>query len=71
MNVIIFYTNIAAEHDVQVLTPALETIPDMIRWTVDLDDVDKVLRIVAMSDISSEIQQTLFAHGYQGCAVPV
>lgn len=71
MTVVIFYTNITAEHDVQRLAPALENIPGIIRWTVDLDDSDKVLRVVALSDIASDILQLLQAHGYCGWNVPV
>ena len=43
--VLVFKTNISSDHEVQQLTRVLASEKKIIRWNIDREDVDKVLRI--------------------------
>lgn len=64
MEVLIFYTNVSDRRDIENISPAINKIDGIKQWTVDTDDCDKVLRILAASDISSKIELTLKTSGY-------
>ena len=64
MNILIFKTNISYKKHVAHIRPHLEAIPDVNRWTVDLHDVDKVLRIESNSLTPATIQHVVKQAGY-------
>lgn len=64
MEVLIFYTNINDAVDIRNISTALNTITGIEKWTVDTDDCDKVLRILAATDITIKIEKTLKTKGY-------
>lgn len=43
--VMIFKTNLHSKKEVREIGPLLESIPDIVEWSVDTEDIDKVLRI--------------------------
>lgn len=64
MEVLLFSTNINTAGDVAQLSPAFDTLAGVQRWTIDTSDCDKVLRIVAVDDISAQIELLLYKQGY-------
>lgn len=45
LEVMIFKTNLLGRKEVRQIAPLLEAIPELVEWSVDTEDVDKVLRI--------------------------
>ncbi|WP_420551410.1 hypothetical protein [Tenacibaculum aiptasiae] len=45
MEPLIFQTNIDSEKKVQSLEPILNKHPDIFKWSIDIEDIDNVLRI--------------------------
>lgn len=43
--VLIFRTSINRKKDVRLLMPMLNAFPEIIKWNVDISDIDNVLRI--------------------------
>jgi hypothetical protein len=43
--VLVFKTNISSDSDVGKVSHALTSESNIVRWTIDRDDVDKVLRV--------------------------
>lgn len=64
MNILIFKTNISYKKNVAHIKPHLEAIPEVNRWTIDLHDIDKVLRIESGSLTHATIQQVIKRAGY-------
>jgi copper chaperone CopZ len=64
MDIMIFKTNIADQKNVAEIQPHLEAIPGVQRITVDLHDIDKVLRIEASDLTSSHIQTVVQKAGF-------
>lgn len=60
----VFKTNLLAL-DVSKIETFLNAHPYVIKWNIDLEDVDKVLRIVTIDPIApSEIRSVLTSLGY-------
>ena len=64
MNILIFKTNISHKKDIGVIAPFLSADESIVRWNVDMDDTDKVLRIVSTSNDPVEIIKTVNEAGY-------
>ena len=64
MDIMIFKTNIADTKNVAEIKPHLEAIPGVQRITVDLHDIDKVLRIEASDLTSTHIQTVVQKAGF-------
>jgi hypothetical protein len=45
MNILIFKTNIRQLDEVTSITPQLEALENIVRWSVDTDDCDGILRV--------------------------
>ena len=58
MDILVFKTNIRYKKNLAVLTPQLNNTKGIIRWNLDFDDKDKILRIVA-SDLHPESIETV------------
>ena len=54
-NVLIFKTNVSSNYDVTIVNSLLSKFPQIKRSTIDLLDVDKVLRIECMNNLELEI----------------
>ena len=68
--VILFSTSVRCECALQTVTPALDEISAIIRWTIDLDDCDKVLRVLASTDVTSAVRKALLGRGYTCASMP-
>ncbi|MBJ6367178.1 hypothetical protein [Snuella sedimenti] len=54
MELLIFQTDIKSKKKVKSLKPVFNTHPDIIKWSIDLEDIDNVLRIEATTNLSEE-----------------
>lgn len=64
MNVLIFKTDINTRQKANDLKRIFDHHPDVGVWSVDMEDVDKVLRIEATDDLSeNEVIQLIRPHG--------
>lgn len=44
-NILVFGTNIRTEKDKQIITEVLNTNKEIQQWSIDLEDIDSVLRV--------------------------
>jgi|GEM_PF-1371401 len=63
IRILIFCTFFQTKEDVQKITPLFGLIPEVISWTVDLEDCDKVLRVVCLEDMTASFVKLKL----QGC----
>lgn len=54
MEILIFKTDIGTKSKVRAISPVLNSLPVVSRWTVDTDDIDNVLRIEACGKHAEE-----------------
>ncbi|MDL5513226.1 hypothetical protein QSE00_15480 [Arenibacter sp. M-2] len=54
MELLIFQTDIKSKKKVKSLKPVLNHHSDIINWSIDLEDIDNVLRIEATSNLLEE-----------------
>ncbi|BAV05582.1 hypothetical protein SAMN05421788_108278 [Filimonas lacunae] len=64
--ILIYYTNINTRQDHSKLKAILDPIDGIEDWHVDLEDCDKVLRIISAGDLSQHISQLLPTLGFTG-----
>ena len=64
IDILIFKTNVINEHDVQKIAPVLDEDHRIEKWSIDLDDVDRVLRIESQQLQHSEVIAHISAVGY-------
>lgn len=62
MNVIILKTNLATTEMVERLNPILNHHALVSEWHVDLEDIDRVLRIETSEDVSEDYFQSLLTN---------
>ncbi len=62
--VLVFRTSIEEFSDQLMITSELNELVGMNNWTIDLDDVDKVLRVVCRQSNTSKIITLLIAQGF-------
>lgn len=63
--VLVFKTNLNATRDVINIEPILNNITEITGWSVDIDDIDKVLRVEGPATIITKIIKVLKRAGYQ------
>ena len=64
MIVLVFKTDIRNRKLVKTIAPHLEELPGVSRWTVDLWDADKVLRIETNTLSAAVIEKSLGSLGF-------
>ena len=64
MPILLFKTNIRLKKDLKKIRVLLNALPDITRWNVDQEDIDKVLRIEALKDNSGELIKIINQEGY-------
>ncbi len=64
MNVFVYRTDIDSEYDLEGIDELLSNHETIIRWNVDREDVDKVLRIESTADNAGELLQAVVRAGY-------
>lgn len=65
MQILVYKTNISHKIDVDRIKPLLTGHNNIMAWNVDIEDIDKVLRIEAKTDISVEVLDLINKAGYQ------
>lgn len=64
MEVLVFKTNLRFKKQITAVTPHINNLHGIARWNVDLDDVDKVLRIESDNLNPRIVETTLQRAGY-------
>jgi hypothetical protein len=67
MEILVFKTDIADTRQVNGIIPHLEQLEGIVRWNVDLDDCDKILRVVSRNVSPRIIEQHLAQAGHYCC----
>jgi len=62
--VMVFKTNLTDEKDVRQISALLNLANGIIKWTIDLSDIDRVLRIEAFEIKPFKIMQLVATAGY-------
>jgi tRNA G26 N,N-dimethylase Trm1 len=65
MEVLILKTNIRYKKQVKTVAPLLDGRDSISRWNIDLEDIDKVLRIESNDIELTEIVQLIHNAGFQ------
>ncbi len=64
MEILVFKTNLQYKKNIKQVTPQLNELKGIIKWSIDFHDKDKILRIVS-DDLSPRlIENTLKNAGY-------
>lgn len=62
--VLVFRTNIRFKKDLRQIGPVLEKEPGVLKWNVDREDTDKVLRIESIQVTPETIIQLISREGF-------
>lgn len=66
MEVLVFKTNIRYKKQLNAIQPLIATQPGILKWNVDLSDIDKILRIETI-DLPPEKIETLVTNAGYYC----
>ncbi|WP_428660088.1 hypothetical protein [Runella sp.] len=69
LQILVFKTNIKTSQDKEKITPVLEALGQISRWTVDCEDCDCVLRIEADGVSEQEIIEAIHGKGFECAAL--
>jgi copper chaperone len=64
MEVLVFKTNLRFKKQITALTPYINTLHGILKWNVDMDDKDRILRIEAKDLNPRKVEATLHQAGY-------
>ena len=64
MNIFVYKTDIHSDYDLEAIDELLSNHGSILRWNVDREDIDKVLRIESTADNCEELMLTVTAAGY-------
>jgi hypothetical protein len=64
MEVLVYKTNIHDSNDVERVKPFFSEHSDILKWHVDIEDKDRVLRVEAHNNISGKIENLVRDAGY-------
>ncbi len=64
MDIFVFKTTLRGYTDVKVIAPFIDSDKRIGRWTVDLEDCDKVLRVESKGLVAKSISNILKSQGY-------
>jgi hypothetical protein len=64
MEILVFKTDVHNRKKINEIAPHLENIKGIIKWNIDLHDIDNVLRIEAASIPAQLIEEKLQQAGY-------
>ncbi len=65
METIRFKTNLKCGGCISAITPGLENLTTIEKWSVDLESPDRVLEVIAPIDISELVIESVTKAGYQ------
>jgi len=63
--VLVFKTSVAGIVEQLMITKALNELLGNNNWTIDLDDVDKVLRVVCLANLQPKVVEILNQFGFK------
>ncbi|WP_422858606.1 hypothetical protein ACOKFD_14750 [Flagellimonas sp. S174] len=63
--ILIFKTSVRDLEDIEVLKNELNKVPTMVRWNFDLEDIDNVLRVESIQDVTTELVHVLNDKGFE------
>jgi len=64
MQIHVFKTNLTDLQRISDVEPVLNIHPDILRWNVDLNDCDNILRVESKQIDAKEIEQLLSGAGF-------
>jgi len=64
MEILVFKTNIENMKHVSKLYPLLKAIKGILKWNIDTEDVDKILRVETVNVAPTKIEMALQSAGY-------
>ena len=64
MEILVFKTNVTSKKKVSKVKPLLTSVPSIQQWNIDLDDCDKVLRVVASGLRPGSVESLLHTAGF-------
>ena len=64
MEILVFKTNLQYKKNLKQVVPHLEELEGVIKWNIDFNDKDKVLRIVSKDLSPRLVEDTLKNAGY-------
>ena len=64
MQILVFKTNLTDIRRISDVESYLDVHPHIMKWNVDLDDIDNVLRIVSDNIAAEEVESMLLNAGY-------
>ncbi len=64
MEILVFKTNLTDANRIGDIEPSLDVHPHILKWNVDLNDSDNILRVVSKNVEAKEIEQILLSAGY-------
>ena len=64
MEILVFKTNVENMNHIRKLYPLLKTIQGILKWNIDTEDVDRILRVEAVSVAPQRIEMALQSAGY-------
>ena len=64
MDILVFVTNVADKMAVSKVKPLLTAIPAITDWNFDLDDCDRILRIVSNDLSPRKVEKLLHTAGF-------
>jgi hypothetical protein len=64
LHVFVFKTNISYKKDIRAIAYYLNSYPSIIKWNIDREDIDKILRVESLSNNAGEIINTIQLAGY-------
>jgi hypothetical protein len=62
-DILVFRTNVSSNKDISQVESILNSLPSIHEWNFDLDDCDKILRIVASDLLAPDIEALLNVAG--------
>jgi len=64
MEILVFKTNLTDHTRISRVEVALDIHPNVFKWSVDLQDIDNILRVVASNISGREVENILQHAGY-------
>ena len=64
MAILVFKTDVENMYHIRKLYALFKTIQGIIKWNVDTEDVDKILRVETLNVSPQKIEMTLQSAGY-------
>jgi hypothetical protein len=64
MEILVFKTNLETMNHIRKLYPLLKAIQGILKWNIDTEDVDKILRVETVNVTPGKIEMALRDAGY-------